>query len=94
MVYTLTATDVVIRDSDGASIPADPRNRDRAEYLAWLAAGNTPTPYTPPPIPDPIDAWDIITLKIAFQHENRIRALEGKAALTLAQFKAAVKTLL
>ena len=30
--------------SDGASIPLDPANRDYAEYLAWLAKGNIPTP--------------------------------------------------
>ncbi len=32
----------IIRKSDGASIPKDPDNRDYAEYLAWVAAGNTP----------------------------------------------------
>src|SRR3954467_10024613 len=43
-----------------------------------------------PAAPDPLDDWSVITLKIAFNHENRIRALEGKAAITLAQFKTAV----
>lgn len=44
------------------------------------------------PTKDPvIDAIDIVTLKVAFNHENRIRALEGKAAITIAQFKAALK---
>ncbi len=44
-------------------------------------------------IVDPVDAWDIISLKIAFNHENRIRTLEGKAPITVAQFKAAVRVL-
>ena len=43
-------------------------------------------------ISDPIDSWDLVSLKIAFNHENRIRALEGKPAAILAQFKAAIRT--
>ena len=49
--YTLIAATepcTVLR-SDGASIPPDLANSDYANYLAWKAEGNTPTPYTPPP---------------------------------------------
>ena len=50
MVYTLTAQpDIIIRDEDGAFVPADPANVDYQAYLAWLDDGNEPTPYTPPP---------------------------------------------
>jgi hypothetical protein len=41
-----------------------------------------------------VDALDILQLKIAFNHENRIRALEGKPAASAAQFKTALKALL
>src|SRR5882724_12163276 len=43
---------------------------------------------------DPIDSWDLVSLKIAFNRENRIRVLEAKPAITLAQFKTAIRTLL
>ena len=34
----------VIRFSDNAFIPFDSANTDYAEYLEWLAEGNTPLP--------------------------------------------------
>ena len=39
-----TPLDNVVMRSDGAFIPFDPQNRDYAEYLAWIEAGNTPLP--------------------------------------------------
>jgi hypothetical protein len=50
-MYTLTEfPDIIIRDEDGAFIPADPDNTDYAEYLRWLDEGNEPTPYSPPEV--------------------------------------------
>ena len=43
-VVTRDISAVVLRVADQAFIPDDPGNRDRAQYEAWLAAGNTPDP--------------------------------------------------
>lgn len=43
-MYKLTNSTNITRLADGASIPNDPRNGDYVAYLAWIAAGNTPTP--------------------------------------------------
>jgi hypothetical protein len=56
MVYSLTNDSSVIRDADGACIPPDDRNADWRDYQAWLALGNTPTPYVAPP---PLDALGV-----------------------------------
>ncbi|MFA5951485.1 MAG: hypothetical protein WC807_14495 [Hyphomicrobium sp.] len=46
--YSLNQTDTVVRNVDGALIPNDPSNRDRIEYVAWLANGGVPDPYVRP----------------------------------------------
>ena len=53
MTYQLTASDLILRTTDGAFIPPDPGNRDYRDYLEYLAAGNTPEP-APPLEPAPI----------------------------------------
>ena len=47
-MYKLTGSNAVQRISDGTFIPFAVGNRDYQEYLAWLDAGNTPTPADPP----------------------------------------------
>lgn len=81
--YRLTETDMVIRNSDGAYIPNDPANRDRAEYEQWLADGGVPDPYVAPEQLPP-DASPEAT--VLYDHENRIRAIEGAPPLTLGEF--------
>ena len=57
MTYELHET-FVRRLSDNACIPLAEGNRDYAEYLAWVAEGNTPTspPEPPPPTPEEVQA--------------------------------------
>jgi hypothetical protein len=85
--YQLTETDTVLRNADQAFIPNDPDNRDRVEYEQWLADGGVPDSYVPPPpaVPDP-DTQNVAL----YDHENRIRALEGVPPLTLIDFIAKV----
>ena len=44
MSYRLTPSSSIIRIADNAWIPGDTANNDYVDYLAWLAAGNTPLP--------------------------------------------------
>ena len=60
-MYQLTSSDTIRRLSDNAYIPQAPGNRDFAEYTAWLAKGNTPSPYVAPaPGPDYLAFWDAL----------------------------------
>ena len=38
----------VVKLNDNSNIPNDPQNRDYAEYLEWVAAGNEPLPADAP----------------------------------------------
>ncbi len=86
--YQLTATDVVIRTADQAHIPNDPANSDRIEYEEWLEAGGVPDPYVEPPPVAPAPPPEAALL---YDHENRLRELEGLPPLTLADFPTMMK---
>jgi hypothetical protein len=53
-MYKLTQSPTTVqRLSDNAFIPFDGGNTDYQHYLQWLAEGNQPEPYVPPPPPVP-----------------------------------------
>ena len=79
--YQLTSIDAVIRTADGALVPHDLGNRDWVEYEAWRAEGNTPDPYVEPPPPPPSPQTIVM-----YDHENRLRSMEGEPPLALADF--------
>jgi hypothetical protein len=74
---------IIVRTADSANIPPDPANRDYAEYLKWAEDGGVADPYVPP---EPAPPAPTIEQEIAFDHENRILALEGQPPLTMADF--------
>jgi len=90
--YQLTATEepcAVIRTEDGACIPPDMANRDyngddfSPGYVQWKEAGGVADPYVEPetPPPQPTEGQQIL-----YEHENRIRTLEGQPPLSIADF--------
>jgi hypothetical protein len=90
--YQLTASEEpcsVIRASDGACIPPDMANRDyngdafSPGYLQWVEDGGVPDPYVEPETPD---TGPTVEQEIAFDHENRLRELEGQPPLTFEDF--------
>jgi len=92
--YTLTQPEepcAVIRASDSACIPPDMANRDyngdefSPGYIQWKQAGNTADPYVPP---EPAAQTPTPGQEIAFEHENRILALEGLPPITAEDFAA------
>ena len=82
--YQLTNDpDTIQRASDKAFVPNDPANRDWVDYQAWLDGGNTPDPYVAPEQLPPQAAPETVAL---YDHENRLRALEGQPPLSMLDF--------
>ena len=82
MNYQLTASGF-LRLDDQANIPKDTGNRDYAEYLDWLAEGNTPLPADIPPSPTPLE--QIRALEQAHSDDQRRLNRQGSidTALTI-----------
>ena len=90
--YQLTASEepcAVIRERDGACIPPDMANRDyngdamQPGYLQWKDSGGVPDAYVEPEVVPPAPTQE---QQILYDHENRVRALEGQPPLSVADF--------
>jgi hypothetical protein len=96
--YQLTATEEpcsVIREADGACIPPDMANRDyngdqlSPGYIQWVEAGGVPDPYVPP---EPVPPTPTETDQLLYDHENRLRVIEGEPPLSQEDFVDMVKS--
>lgn len=82
MSYRLTGEGYVIRIADGAKVPITTSseypntNSDYLAYLAWLEAGNTPTPA---PKPDPVvpQAVTMRQARLALLGAGLLSSVEG-----------------
>jgi hypothetical protein len=90
--YKLTAAEEpcsVIRTEDSANIPPDMANRDyngdqfSPGYVQWVEGGGVPDPYVEPIPSEPVPTAE---QEVLFDHENRVRALEGQPPLTEDEF--------
>jgi len=82
----MSALDFPTSPNVGQKYPASPAaNRDRTEYEQWLTNGGVPNPYVPPEPAPPQPSQEATVL---YDHENRLRILEGQPPVSLGDFVA------
>lgn len=85
MTYQRISNGLILRVSDGAIIPDDPKNVDRQEYEAWTRRGNTapPAPVALKAGPDYVTMWDELIASNLYQ---KVLA-QSTRSLPVASFK-------
>ena len=84
------APTTVVRASDGAFIPDDPRNADWVAYQAWLAVpGNTPDPAPAPPVSTTLSPLQFIARFTAAEQTAIATAGQSNAQISLFLTRAA-----
>jgi hypothetical protein len=85
MTYQRISADSILRVSDQAVIPADPKNIDFQEYQGWVRQGNTapPVPVSLKAVPDYIAMWDELIASNLYQ---KVLA-QSTRSLAVASFK-------
>jgi hypothetical protein len=95
--YQIVSEDT-IKDDSGRFIPVDPLNADYQDYLAWVAAGNTATNFTPPSNTDTVyiygnssvgnsEVYDATNGSFLYNNNGVLgeRATTGSSAVVLSQ---------
>lgn len=85
MMYQRIGDGMILRLSDGATIPPDSRNADRQEYEEWVMKGNTapPVPVVVRSEPDFVTMWDELIASSLYQ---KVLA-QSTQSLPVASFK-------
>ena len=52
-------------------------------YIQWVEGGGVPDPYVPPPVTEPVPTPE---QQLLYDHENRLRTMEGEPLLELDEF--------
>lgn len=68
----------------------DTHNGVTGAFLKQYDAPKPPAPTVDERAARKVDSLDRLQFEVLFNHENRIRALEGKASITAAQFRDAL----
>jgi hypothetical protein len=84
-MYKLTKTSSVIRLSDGASIPDDPRNTDRQVFDLWVAGGGVPTAADADPV---LSQFELDKIRYTKRAQAKDQILAEFAAENMARVRA------